>query len=573
MKISSLVKIILSTVVAFICLSPLSANIDIRPIVNIYNGCSLEVLLEKGEKYHQENKNDTALILFRLVEQRFSSNVKHVWSDEDKEKLITALQTSGKIYFSYCNYNKTLDFFLKALAVAEELNHSEYLAQIYNGIGNVYSAFKDYTMAEKYYFKSYSYARNENTLSTAYNNLGAVYICLEEYDKAVDFLERACLQMKRQNDVYYYKPLSNLGLACHRRYYFKEALNYYEKGLLAATEGHVYTGQASILSNIGQLHYDAGNYEMASSYLLNSISTAKKHDCLLSVIDNYKYLSLVEERKHNYKKSLEYNRTYINLNDSIYHFSTYSSINQKQFIYDMSKIDSQMKVLSTEYILKENEIIMQRRISLAMILILISIATFCLILFKKNHTLNKAYVKLVEKNMLLVKMEEYNRWLRIKNEGLQIIDNTLLHQEVVNKNKVEEISNKKIHPLTPENKAQLIDAIEKLMEHSEVFCDPDFSLDILAEKVHSNSNYVSHVINECYGKNFRTFINEYRIKEAVRMLSLPEYTKYSLETISEMVGFKSKATFYKLFSKIVGVTPSFYLKSIQSKGNSSCKVL
>lgn len=564
MKIAPPIKIFFFLIFIFTSVLFLYGRVDVLPIMKAYKDYPLEILLEKGKKYREEGKSDSALIIFGLIEQRFCSiGEKEIWDKEDIERIIIALQTSAQIYFYFCNYDKALELFLKALSIAEKSNYSQSLTPIYNGIGNVHSAFKDYEVSKKYYLKAYEYARDKHTLSATYNNVGTVYICLEEYDSAVGFLEKAYLLMKEQNSVYY-KPLSNLGLAYHRRYLFKEALVYYKKALHAAIENNAYEGQASVISNIGQLYYDMGNYDTAHLYLSRSNGIAHKNGHLLSVIDNYKYLSFIEERRKNYQKSLEYDRCYVRLNDSIYHISVYSGINQKQFMFDMSKIDNQMKVLSAEYALKENKILMQRRIQVVMILIIISVVVFLVILFKKNHTLHKAYAKLVEKNMEMVKIEESYRWLKKKYEGLQSTAKTFLFQNT--EHEVEESKSfKKNHPLSSESRIRLLDAIEKFMEHSEIFCDSDFSLELLAEKVHSNSNYVSHVINECYGKNFRTFINEYRIKEAVRMLSLPEYAKYSLETISEMVGFKSKTTFYKLFLKIVGVTPSFYLKSIQLK--------
>ena len=564
MMISPFMKIFLFLLLYFTGILYLYGNVDVRSIMETYNTYPAEVLLEKGQKYREKGKNDSALIFFSLVEQRFiPDGGKEIQSQKVRGQIVAALQASAQIYFSFCNYDKALELFLKALSIAEKSDCPERMAQLYNGIGNVHSAFKDYEVSKKYYLMAYADARDAITLSTAYNNVGTVYICLEEYDRAVTFLEKAYLLMKKQHSVYY-KPLSNLGLAFHRRYMFKEALEYYEKALQAAVEDKAFEGVASINSNLGQCYYDMGNFDKAFWHLSKSNEIAKENGYLLSVIDNYKYLSFIEERKHNYQKSLEYDRCYVRLNDSIYHITVFSAVNQKQFMYDMSKIDNQMKVLSAEYALKENKILMQRRIQIVLLLIIVCVVVFLIVLFKKNHTLDKAYAKLVEKNMELVKIEEDNRLLKRGHEGMQFAEKHVLLQDTECEAE-ESRSFKKSHPLSSENRTQLLNSIEMLMEDPEIFCDPEFSLELLAEKVHSNSNYVSHVINECYGKNFRTFINEYRIKEAVRMLSLPEYTKYSLETISEMVGFKSKTTFHKLFLKIVGVTPSFYLKSMQSK--------
>jgi len=67
-------------------------------------------------------------------------------------------------------------------------------------------------------------------------------------------------------------------------------------------------------------------------------------------------------------------------------------------------------------------------------------------------------------------------------------------------------------------------------------------------------------------KNFNGLINEYRIKEARRLFSEPDIERFTIEYISEKVGFSSISTFNRAFKKYLGVTPSFYLKTIVDKG-------
>lgn len=99
------------------------------------------------------------------------------------------------------------------------------------------------------------------------------------------------------------------------------------------------------------------------------------------------------------------------------------------------------------------------------------------------------------------------------------------------------------------------------MENKYEICDCDFSLDKLATLIGSNSRYVSQIINDTYGKNFRTYINEYRIKEAqLRLMNTAVYGNYTIKAIAESVGYKSHANFIIIFKKITGIAPSMYQK-------------
>lgn len=89
----------------------------------------------------------------------------------------------------------------------------------------------------------------------------------------------------------------------------------------------------------------------------------------------------------------------------------------------------------------------------------------------------------------------------------------------------------------------------------------DFSLSMLAQKVGSNTKYVSTVINDTYGRNFKSYLNEFRIREACRRLSDTEhYGNLTIEAIYRELGYKTAAGFIQAFRKINGMTPSQYQK-------------
>lgn len=87
------------------------------------------------------------------------------------------------------------------------------------------------------------------------------------------------------------------------------------------------------------------------------------------------------------------------------------------------------------------------------------------------------------------------------------------------------------------------------------------ALSALARLTESNTNYVSQAINSNFGKNFRTYLNEYRIKVAMkRMMDTDRFGNYSIHGIAESVGFKSDSNFISAFRKVTGMTPSLYQK-------------
>ena len=94
--------------------------------------------------------------------------------------------------------------------------------------------------------------------------------------------------------------------------------------------------------------------------------------------------------------------------------------------------------------------------------------------------------------------------------------------------------------------------------------DPNFSSKDLAKLLKTNTRYLSAVVNSRFGMNYSCLLNEYRIKDALRLLADKKNNEKNVEEISAMVGFANRQSFYAAFYRIVGETPNGYRKRIHS---------
>lgn len=94
-----------------------------------------------------------------------------------------------------------------------------------------------------------------------------------------------------------------------------------------------------------------------------------------------------------------------------------------------------------------------------------------------------------------------------------------------------------------------------------LFKESSLSLTMLAEKTNRNPTYISKSVSRCTGKTFKTWLNEYRIKEAVRLLSDKNNPNISIETVAWDSGFNDRKTFYRIFKNITGLSPTDFKKS------------
>jgi AraC-like DNA-binding protein len=103
--------------------------------------------------------------------------------------------------------------------------------------------------------------------------------------------------------------------------------------------------------------------------------------------------------------------------------------------------------------------------------------------------------------------------------------------------------------------------LKKYMQQSKVYLDTELSLDDLAHKIKIPKHHITQLLNDRVHKNFYSFINEYRIEEAMQKLRDPE-VDVNMLSLAFDCGFNSKSSFNSYFKKITGVTPSAYRKSM-----------
>jgi AraC-like DNA-binding protein len=115
--------------------------------------------------------------------------------------------------------------------------------------------------------------------------------------------------------------------------------------------------------------------------------------------------------------------------------------------------------------------------------------------------------------------------------------------------------------LTEEGKMRILNNIILELETKRYFTDNLASLSELARKIGASPHHVSQVINEKLDQTFFELLGSYRIEEAKKILSDDKKDKFTVEEISEMVGYNSKTAFNNTFKKLTGKTPSEFRKA------------
>ena len=104
-------------------------------------------------------------------------------------------------------------------------------------------------------------------------------------------------------------------------------------------------------------------------------------------------------------------------------------------------------------------------------------------------------------------------------------------------------------------------SIEQFFITKKPYLNPILTLSDLAKETGIPEKSISQVINQQWNQNFFSFINSYRIKEAKVKINNFNPNTDTLLGIAFDSGFNSKSSFYDVFKKQTGMTPTEYRKS------------
>jgi tetratricopeptide (TPR) repeat protein len=509
------------------------ANGQNTDIISKFKHLSLPQLSDTANYYYKKNSFDTALVCYSLFIGRYAET-----GFEHQERIAEAYNRSDIIHYQRSDFRTANELLVKALLFCEKIGYDTYKPRILINFGNIYYSFDKYDLAKSYYERALSLTQDTITIVPILNNLGVIALRNGKLDNALDFFNKVLAISMRHNKIHLHNILHGLGEVYKEQNNYDSACVYYKLALDISRKNNQTKYEATCLSDLGKLFFKHNRIDSALFYIELSNAVAKKNSFLDILAENYLTLSKIEESKGRKTQALEHFKTHSKLKDSVFNIRKIGDSDQIQRLYEISKINEEIEQLLIEQKIKENTIYFQKIIQRIILAVLLIVSIVLVFVFFQKRRLNTAYKALFEK-------------------GVELIENQQNLSEKFRKKY-------KKSALTYDKQEELLEKILSFMENTSLICDTDFSVGKLAEAVQSNDMYVSQAINTILKKNFRSFLNEYRVREAQRLFSEPDAAKYTIEFVSLSVGFKSRTAFRDAFKEITGVSPNFYIRSMQN---------
>lgn len=455
------------------------------------------------------------------------------------------LYNEGREALHRNDYNTGLSKLLDYIKIEERLEKkdtADLITAFYN-VGGVYSVYSDFAQALDIYRRGYrlSVENGDTEMQfTILNNMVGSACYVKEVDEAEDYNEKVgkLKVADKGKQAYYYYFNKGFIAGCRgnnaaKIRYMQMAISMVDKYRMPG-DMKVYAYSELYLS-----YEQSGNLEQALACLIqyDSLAHVKKQAYLY--MDCYKGMMRIYTKLGDKEKALYYQNRYFNYTDSLLNINEYSKIKTGFLIDEKQRKDDTINDLR-----KTNTL---QGIILIMLVLLITFAVVAVVVFyRQKQKLRSAYLALFRRNGELLEIERKYR-MSLERAGDILPDN-------------DDNGDSGRQPSVQDHDV-LVKKIMSVMKDEATFCNPEFSLAMLARLTESNTNYVSQAINTTFGKNFRTFVNEYRIKAAMkRMMDSDNFGNYSIQGISESVGYKSASNFISSFKRVTGMTPSLYQK-------------
>lgn len=518
-------------------------------------------LFEIGERYEKNKEVDSALTVYNFIISRGMSE-----DLSSKRLYATSLYKAALLYYENFNYSKSMVLLLECKTIAEENGFLDNLSDINRNIGNIYSIHKDFGRANSYYKTSLDYARKMNDKEQEHlvlRNIVASSLFSNNIADAEKYYSEI-LKLPSTLPLYEYDTNLEKGLICLHTGNIDEAASRMKKSVEIAIKKELGTKPlASSYSYLASIYMMKGIPDSALYYLHKNEKLARDAAQMDLLTETVKALALVYQENNNINKSQEYFSEYMSLSDSIFNQNRFNEIKNTQFDYDLEKEKQLVKRLNDDNIRNQTRLEMQGIILWVVGAGLVIFIVAACIIYRQKRKLSDAYTNLFNKSKDYLRDEEYYK-KRIKGLESQLKDSGRVASSPEGDitGEVNSIEGKLSGETTilSDNLSDMLDRrIREVMGRIDIISDSSFSIKKLAELVDSNTTYVSKVINEVYGKNFRSFLNEYRIKEVMhRMGDREKYGMLTIQAISEAVGFKSQSSFISAFIKFTGMKPSLY---------------
>lgn len=317
-----------------------------------------DVNLLIGQIYFHLNNYDLALESYQKV-------LIYEYENDNHKNLSLVFQLIGDLSFEKGQFDKTLEAYENSLEEFEFVNNNSdedksFLSVSYRKMGNAYKNLNDFEKSLEFYIRALDY---ERSINNAYNQgvihkeIGLLYASWGKQNMARLSLLTALEVMKDHDDIIQegiiYVILGDI-------YYsigdYNQALNYYNQGLNINRNEDDIEGIVNTLSKIANIYKLVSDNRKALNYLSEALNLTKEYEYPYLTAQIFTEMSEVYYKMNNYKLAFDYGKRSTEVKDSLYNEESGERIAQMQDLYEIARKENENKILRQKSEIQELEI-------------------------------------------------------------------------------------------------------------------------------------------------------------------------------------------------------------------------
>ena len=261
-------------------------------------------------------------------------------------------------------YDKSLEYILESLELAEKVGDKEGVGYAYNALGGIYAKTGERDKAIEAYeeaLQNYVELEQDNHIAVAYNNLGSIYGEKKEFGKALEYCKKS-LMIKEE--IKYPEGIVFSHIAIGDIYSMMEeenkAIEHYNTAASISGENKMSHLLSEVQSKLGVLYYTLKNHSLSAYNLRSSNEIAVKNGNMVTSRENYFYLAKIDSTQGNFKGALLNYQLYKAASDSIYNKERTRQRQEMQIRFETEKKEQQIELLNNNLLLSEKDGDIQR---------------------------------------------------------------------------------------------------------------------------------------------------------------------------------------------------------------------
>lgn len=332
-----------------------------------------------------------------------------------------SLNNLGNVVMSKGDYDKATEYYIKALKIREQIIDSAGIASSTNNLGMIFYKQQKYTEALGYYHQALNINQQQNNLSKEgfiLNNLGNIYDEMGELDSSLHYYQKAIVVAEQFGDKRLMAiSYGNMGVSQHQLANYKLAKVYINKALKIRLESEDIEGQAILYNNLAAIFNKTLQADSAIVYFEKSQSIAKEIGFKETVRDNYLGLSVAYEILNQFENAYLAHQQYAMVKDSMLNETTNEQIAALKTQFETAKKEKEIIEQKGEIATQELKAKQRNYMLFGVLFVLIFIVIISFFIYKQQK---QKQLQLIEENRLKDQIAQVKIQNELHEERLRI---------------------------------------------------------------------------------------------------------------------------------------------------------